>query len=242
MIRIKCKSVLLDIEGTVSPVAFVFDVMFPYAREHAESYVVANWSDEATRRALDAMAIDNGFASRSDWFGSASAISDSAQQQVVVKSVHQLMDRDAKLTGLKSLQGLIWRKGFESEQLVSELFPDVVPQLRAWKASGLQLYIYSSGSIAAQKLFFGHTREGNLLELFSGFFDTTSGNKKEAESYRAISKSIGSPASQICFISDIVAELDAARESGMQTILRPASECTNNNHPAIDSFFSIELE
>lgn len=240
MIRIKCQSVLLDIEGTVSPVAFVFDVMFPYAREHAESFLGATWNDEATRCAVETMAIDNGFASSSAWFSRESAASESEQQQVVVKSVHQLMDRDAKLTGLKSLQGLIWRTGFESRQLVSELFPDVVPKLRSWKASGLDLYIYSSGSIAAQKLFFGHTQEGNLLDLFSGFFDTTSGNKKETESYGVISKSIGLPASEICFISDIVAELDAARESGMQTILRPASECDNNGHPVINTFASIE--
>ena len=232
---------MLDIEGTVSPVAFVFDVMLPYAREHAESFLVANWTDEATQRALETMAIDNGFASSSDWFDRESAASASEQQQVVVKSVHQLMDRDAKLTGLKSLQGLIWRTGFESRQLVSELFPDVVPQLQAWKASGLDLYIYSSGSIAAQKLFFGHTGDGNLLDLFSGFFDTTSGNKRVAESYGVISKSIGCPASEICFISDVVAELDAARELGMQTILRPVSECDSNGHAVINDFASIEL-
>ncbi len=241
MIPISCKSVLLDIEGTVSPVAFVFDVMFPYARDHAGSFLFTNWTDEATRRAVEAMAIDYGFKNSSDWFGSESAFSEAARQKVVMRSVYHLMDNDAKLTGLKSLQGLIWRKGFETGQLVSELFPDVVPRLRTWKACGLDLYIYSSGSITAQKLFFGHTGNGNLLQLFSGFFDTTSGNKKVAKSYRVISESIGCPTSDICFISDVVAELDAARESGMQTILRPAAACEDNDHPVIDSFAAVEL-
>jgi enolase-phosphatase E1 len=241
VIEIACKSVLLDIEGTVSPVAFVFDVMFPFARQQAGSFLQMTWQDPATQQAVNGLAIDLGFPDSATWFLNEQVRHVPDQQRLVVEAVNGLMDRDAKVTGLKTLQGLIWREGFERGQLVSELFPDVLPQLRNWHAKGLKLYVYSSGSIAAQKLFFGHTGEGDLLPLFSGFFDTTSGNKKEAASYQAIAAAIHGQPREICFISDVIAELVAAQQAGLQTVWRPASGETSNDHPVAEAFDAISI-
>lgn len=239
MIEIQCRAVLLDIEGTVSPVAFVFDVMFPYARRHVESFLRNNWHDEKVQQAVTLVGKDVGQADTVAWLGDGDTDS---QQVIVCNAVYELMDRDAKVTGLKQLQGMIWRDGFESGELVAELFPDVLPELDAWKVAGLDLYIYSSGSIAAQKLFFGHTVAGDLLDRFSDFFDTTSGNKKETSSYTNIAEEIGLPPQSICFISDVVAELDAARDAGMQTVLRPGDNDTIASHPTIASFAEIACD
>ena len=186
MIEISCQKVLLDIEGTVSPVAFVYDVMFPYAREQMAPWLRENWESDPVREALDLLARDHQSDSSAQWFASRNVESVSDRQNLVVESVHLLMDQDAKVTGLKQLQGLVWRSGFETGLLVADLFEDVLPCIRKWREAGLELFIYSSGSVAAQKLFFGHTSAGNLLTLFSGFFDTTTGNKKEPESYSRI--------------------------------------------------------
>ncbi|MGI9516306.1 MAG: acireductone synthase [Pirellulaceae bacterium] len=236
MIEIQCRAVLLDIEGTVSPVAFVFDVMFPYARRHVESFLRDNWQDENVQQAVTLVGKDVGQADTAAWLGDGDADS---QRAVVRDAIYELMDGDAKVTGLKQLQGMIWRTGFECGELVSDLFPDVQPQLDAWKSAGLDLYIYSSGSIAAQRLFFGHTVAGDLLDRFSGFFDTTSGNKKESASYTSIASGIGLPPASICFISDVVAELDAAQAAGMQTVLRPVDNDKNTTHSSISSLAEV---
>ncbi|MFM7564680.1 MAG: acireductone synthase, partial [Planctomycetota bacterium] len=150
--------VLLDIEGTTSSVRFVFEVMFPYARQHVGEYLKQHWGESALRAALDKLAIDAGQADAASWLGNCDG--EQAQREAVVTAVHQLMDRDAKVTGLKELQGLVWESGFRSGQMVAHLYPDVLSAVKAWKASGRRVWIYSSGSIAAQRLFFGHTSEG----------------------------------------------------------------------------------
>jgi len=231
--------VLLDIEGTVAPVAFVYDVMFPFARNNVASFLQTRWNDPDVKKAVALVGKDLGKTDLALWLGDGDLES---QQQVVVRAVHQLMDQDAKVTGLKQLQGMIWKQGFDQGQLVSELFPDVLSMLNQWKEMGLNLYIYSSGSIGAQKLFFGNTCQGDLLELFSGHFDTTSGPKKESESYVAIAKDIGDTANSICFISDVSAELDAAATAGMKTILRPVEGgAATAEHPVIGSFAEVRL-
>lgn len=235
-----CTTFLLDIEGTVSPVAFVYDVMFPYARQHVAGYLESGWEDPDTRDAVQWLARDEGHENAEAWFAGQAADTDPLRQEMVVRSVHRLMDEDAKLTGLKKLQGLVWRRGFEDGRLVSTLFPDVLENLRHWKQAGRSLCIYSSGSVAAQRLFFGHTRTGDLGDLFSGFFDTTWGPKKQAASYRAIADELGEPPATICFVSDITDELDAAREAGMQTVLRAAGP-TETDHPVITGFDEIRL-
>lgn len=216
--------VLLDIEGTTSSVRFVFEVMFPYARQHVAEYLERHWGEPSLQAALDKLAVDVGQSGAADWLGRFA--DEPAQRAAVVAAVHQLMDRDAKVTGLKELQGLVWDSGFRSGQMVAHLYPDVVPAVNAWRASGRRVWIYSSGSIAAQRLFFGHTREGDLLQLFSGHFDTTSGGKKEPESYRRIAAAIGSQPQQILFVSDIADELLAARQAGLETALsvRPENQ------------------
>ena len=168
-----------------------------------------------------------------------------AEQAEVVAEVTRLMNADAKTTGLKHLQGLIWKGGFESGELKAHVFDDVAPALRTWRQNGVGIRIYSSGSVAAQKLFFGHTEVGDLLELFDGHYDTTTGPKREAASYRAIAKQWPLPAAQIVFLSDVPEELDAAGAAGMQTVLcrRPGNADVPDDvaHPVIESFTDVNV-
>ncbi len=235
--------VLLDIEGTTSSVRFVFEVMFPYAREHVGEYLASNWGQASLNSALEKLAVDVGQPNAATWLGGLA--DQTAQQQAVAAAVHQLMDRDAKVTGLKELQGLVWESGFQSGQIVAHLYPDVLPAIESWRAAGKQIWIYSSGSIAAQRLFFGHTCNGDLLPLFSGHFDTTSGGKKEAASYQRIAAAIGAEPRQILFVSDIVEELQAARQAGLETALsvRPENQPQPPEHgfTAISSFTDLAV-
>jgi enolase-phosphatase E1 len=240
-VDVLCSAMLLDIEGTVAPVAFVHEIMFPFARKRIPGYLNSNWSAPETRRALDLIAIDEGFASAADWFRDAGLKTDGEQRELVVNMTHALMDRDAKTTGLKFLQGLVWQSGFHSGELQAPLFADVLPMLRFWRGAGLDLYIFSSGSIAAQKLFFGHTTQGDLQDFFAGWFDTTSGSKRDPDSYSAIAAATGHPPEQICFASDVEGELDAAREAGMVTVLRAAAD-TSSSHPVVTSLEQIRVQ
>ncbi|WP_395751979.1 acireductone synthase [Prosthecobacter sp.] len=227
MITFGGKLILLDIEGTVSPLAFVNDVMFPHARQHAGAYLCRHWDDEVIAQ----LAKDAGEASF-------------ATPAEAEAAVMRLMDADAKVTGLKHLQGLIWEEGFRNGELRSRIFDDVPHALADWRSLGLDIRIYSSGSVHAQKLFFAHSEHGDLTVHFSGYYDTTTGSKKEAASYRAIATDCGLPAEQILFVSDVIDELDAARTAGMFTALalRPGNKpAPPNDHPAIHSFSEIAL-
>jgi enolase-phosphatase E1 len=216
--------------------------MFPYARDNAAEYLRKHWDEEQLNACLELLAVDAGQSGAGDWLRDLSP--DEAQRRVVA-AVHDLMSRDAKVTGLKKLQGMIWKSGFESGQLVSHVFDDVPPTLKKWHADGLDLRIYSSGSIQAQKLFFAHTTHGNLLPLLTNHYDTTSGGKKEATSYKNISNDIGVPPNRIVFLSDVVAELDAASSAGMQTVLslRPGNaDSGESNHMRIFSFEHLAIQ
>lgn len=239
--------ILLDIEGTTSPIRFVYDQMFPFVRRELHSYLQTHWANTALAEACDLIAQDAGYASLQAW--SEQVLSgdagDSTQQMALVASeVARLMDADVKATGLKRLQGLIWKDGFESGELKAELFPDVAGCVRAWQQQGLDVRIYSSGSVQAQKLFFQHTIEGNLLPYFQAHYDTTTGGKKEAASYAVIAGDYQLSPDKILFVSDIVEELDAAKMSGMATALsvRPDNHPVTNphQHPVIHSFTEIE--
>jgi enolase-phosphatase E1 len=237
MIGFQGRLILLDIEGTVSPLAFVHDVMFPYARNNVAAFLADHIQEPAVRSALEQMARDAGHTDFSQWMPAGSD-----EAAFVVAEVHKLMDADAKVTGLKMLQGLIWELGFRSGDLRSTLFADVPPALTGWRAAGLGLRIYSSGSIHAQKLFFAHTEAGDLTPLFSGYYDTTIGSKRESASYAAIAKDAKVNAGDILFVSDIVDELDAAKAAGMATALaiRPGNKpAPPNDHPPITSFNDI---
>ncbi len=210
---------LLDVEGTTSSVAFVYDVLFPYARRELADFLRRRWDEPAVARACDMIARDAGAPSLSAWVGLEAA------RERVRAEVVRLMDGDVKATGLKELQGLIWQEGYAAGRLRSHVYADVPPALRRWSEAGLDLRIFSSGSIAAQKVFFAHTEAGDLLGLFRGHYDTTTGPEREAESYRRIAADMGMPPSAILFLSDVRQELDAAREAGMRTalVVRPGN-------------------
>lgn len=234
------KAILLDIEGTTSSVAYVFDVLFPYARRHLDNYLSAHWTDASVAAVREQLARESGARSFAEWVGDANP---DGQRAKLAAEVNRLMDKDVKSTGLKELQGLIWKKGFESGELRAHVFPDVPPALRRWKTAGLDVRIYSSGSIAAQKLFFAHSEFGDLLPFLNGHFDTTTGPKKDANSYRKIAAGFRLPASEILFVSDVVAELDAAKEAGLATALsiRPGNVPTGegHGHPHMGTFDEI---
>ncbi len=243
------RGILLDIEGTTSSVSFVYDVMFPYVRKHLTFEVFANWLEPEYIEAFHAIATDAGHDSLDAWLKTQSLTRDNPLRaaEVVCQEVTRLMDADVKATGLKQLQGLIWKSGFESGELQAHVYADVAPALAAWKAAGQDVRIYSSGSVQAQLLFFGHTIAGNLLPHFSGHYDTTIGGKKESDSYHKIAKAYALAPNEILFLSDIVAELDAARAAGVQTALvvregNAAGQTSSGEpHPQIENFAQVEL-
>jgi enolase-phosphatase E1 len=237
------RGILLDIEGTTSSVSFVYDVMFPFVRRELDKYLCANWDSVVLNEVCDLIAKDAGYESFTAWCGTETEVG--KRQQLLRAEVLRLMDGDVKATGLKALQGLIWQSGFESGEMRAHIYDDVLPAIQAWNDAGCDVRIFSSGSIAAQKLFFGHTAVGNILHLFRGHYDTTTGPKKEAASYQAIAKDFGLPPAQILFLSDVPDELEAARAAGLPTGLckRPgnAKVAAGHGHPEITSFNQVEL-
>jgi enolase-phosphatase E1 len=219
------KAILTDIEGTTSAVSFVFDVLFPYAREHLPEYVRRHAAEPEVAAQLQAVRKDSA--------------EPAANTERVVEILLQWIAEDRKATPLKALQGRVWQQGYEAGQLKGHVYPDAVEALKRWHQAGYALYVYSSGSIQAQKLIFGCSEAGDLSGLFSGYFDTTSGPKREAASYRAIASSIGHPAQTILFLSDIVEELDAARQAGMATCALVRDGGMLDGHPNVASFESI---
>ena len=188
------KALLLDIEGTTSSISFVADELFPYARRHLPDFVAKH--PEVAAPILADVPGDDPVATLIRW-----------------------IDEDRKETPLKTLQGLIWAQGYADGTLTGHVYPDTPEALRRWAAAGLKVYIYSSGSIAAQKLIFGHSVAGDLTPLLSGYFDTTTGPKRDTDSYARIAGAIGLRPSELLFLSDMPAEIDAARAVGLQTLL-----------------------
>lgn len=229
MPNLNARGILLDIEGTTSSIHFVHEVMFPFVRENLNWFLSANWETESLQACLPLLASDLGHLNVEKWPGESSK---TEQQSIVAEAVIQLMDGDVKATGLKQLQGLIWESGFHSGQLVAHLYPEVAPVIRAWVAAGIDVRVYSSGSVVAQKLFFGHTVEGNLLDCFSGHYDTKTGAKQEPASYQKIASEFACSPDEIVFISDVPAELTAAALAGMQTVLslRPGNQPVTDDH------------
>ncbi|HEY9736215.1 MAG TPA: acireductone synthase [Trichocoleus sp.] len=209
------EAILLDIEGTTTPVDFVFGVLFPFARDHAAAYLQAHGQEAPVQEDLALLRQEyeadvNQGLEVPGWEG--------GEPAAAVPYIHHLIATDRKSTGLKSLQGKLWNQGYAEGTLRSQIYPDVLPALKRWKAAGKSLYIFSSGSVQAQKLLFTHTEAGDLTTLLSGYFDTTTGPKKEAESYQKIAATIGLPPESILFISDVAAELEAAQGAGMKTL------------------------
>lgn len=234
------RGILLDIEGTTSSISFVYDVMFPFVRRELDRYLREHWNEPALMEACDQIARDLGHDTLARWM----AQSPGADAQTLVREeVLRLMDGDVKSIGLKHLQGIIWEQGFASGELKAHVYDDVLPAVQAWNAAGKDVRIYSSGSIQAQKLFFGHTIMGDMLPYFRGHYDTTTGHKREATSYLQIAVAYGLPPQEILFLSDIPAELDAASSAGMQTALvkRPGNAPVESSHPAIANFGDIAV-
>ncbi len=229
MIHLRAACLLTDIEGTTTDIAFVHRVLFPYALKHMAEFVVAHAEEPAVREQLDAVAELSGC--------------NPLALEKLVDHLEGWIDEDRKLTPLKALQGMIWREGYASGAFTGHLYPDAHAGLQRWHEAGIALYVYSSGSIAAQQLLYGHSDFGDLRPWFSGYFDTTSGAKKDAASYARIAGSLPAGAAQTVFLSDVVEELDAAAEAGMQTVqLVRADGMVTGAHPVAHSFDDISLE
>ncbi|MCF7558492.1 acireductone synthase [Pseudomonas petrae] len=220
------KVILTDIEGTTSAVSFVFDVLFPYARQHLPAFIREHAGEPDVAAQLQAVRIDNA--------------EPDASVDRVIEILLQWIAEDRKATPLKALQGMVWQQGYQAGQLKGHVYPDAVEALKRWHQAGYALYVYSSGSIQAQKLIFGCSEAGDLSGLFSGYFDTTSGPKREEASYRSIASSIGQPAQSFLFLSDIVEELDAAQQAGMATCALVRDGGALDGHINVSRFTAIE--
>jgi enolase-phosphatase E1 len=238
---ISAKLILLDIEGTTTPIDFVYKTLFPYARARVKDYLSRNWdtpeiqSDLAQLRAESSADAAQGL--------NPPAFEGEEGIESAVAYIHWLMDRDRKSTPLKSIQGRIWREGYQAGELFSEVFDDVPQAFERWSRQNKLICIYSSGSALAQKLLFAHTAAGDLTGYIYRYFDTTIGHKIEADSYLRIAEEVRLAPAEIVFISDAIAELDAARAAGMNTILamRPGNRPVELpiSHPSAPSFTAL---
>ncbi len=230
-----CKTLLLDIEGCTTAISFVHDVLFPFARNHVAKYLEEEVKDEEACTAIadslveDIEKLEESHPSRKEI--SEKKVEDMSVQDKIVAYVHALMNHDVKATGLKGLQGKVWKAGYASGELKGHIYDDFKPMLDWCKSQGVSVSIYSSGSIGAQKLLFGHSDAGDLCGYFESHFDTTSGGKKEAQSYKNIAKDLGLEPKDICFVSDAEAELVAAKEAGVGF---PVMSVRSGNNPLTD--------
>ncbi len=230
------KAILLDIEGTTTPISFVHETLFPYAKARIPGFILDNLNglkfeiDQLVDEHAGDPAYQNGF--------------DRDSPNSVADYLKYLIDNDRKSTPLKAIQGMIWQTGYESGDLVSPVFDDVPPAFSRWKAAEKIIAIYSSGSILAQQLLFRYTDRGDLTPFISNYFDTNTGPKREAKSYKDIAEALESDAAEMLMVSDIPAELDAARTSGLQTALsvRPGNAPieADLNHRVVESFEALE--
>ena len=202
------KAVVTDIEGTTSSLSFVKDVLFPYAYKHMPDYV---WDHEKNIEDI----LDQVREEERNY---------DLNLEEIIEVLLRYMDEDRKITTLKTLQGLIWEEGYKSGELHGHIYEDAVKGLKRWKSMGIKLYIYSSGSVAAQKLLFANTPAGDLTPMFSGYFDTTTGGKKEPQSYEKITQEIGFSPNQILFLSDSTEEINAAAAAGLNVVVLDREE------------------
>jgi len=205
---------LLDVEGTVAPISLVYEQMFPFARAHFPVFLEENKTDPAVGVDLDLLMAE----SHAEVDTTAPRIADVEDISAAIAYLNWLMNRDRKSTALKSLQGKVWKAGFESGELKGVLFADVPDALRRWAAQG-QVAIYSSGSVEAQRLFFRYSIFGDLTPLIAGHFDTRTGPKASGASYAAVAAAMQVEPDEVLFFSDVVRELDPARDVGCQTRL-----------------------
>ncbi len=225
------QGILTDIEGTTTAVDFVFNVLFPYFREQLLQLGDKCHEPEILAILQEVQGIvEQEEGKRVDLGGA-------------IATLHQWSVADRKIAPLKALQGLIWEQGYQSGAFQSHIYPDVPPQLAAWRDQGLKLGVYSSGSVAAQKLLFGYSTAGDLTPYFDWYFDLAVGSKKAVASYQTIVATVGIPAENLLFLSDVEAELDAAQGAGLQTVQLLRGETVGSDrHQTVTSFADIVLQ
>lgn len=223
------RAIVTDIEGTTTDIRFVHQVLFPYARARLADFITRRAEDLEVLQALDAL--------RDEIGQPQAAIAD------LVDQLYVYMDKDEKSPALKTLQGIIWRTGYLDGDFRGHLYPDVAPQLAQWQSQGIKLYVYSSGSVDAQKLLFGYSEEGDLQPLFTDYFDTRVGAKREVASYENIARQLMLPATDLLFLSDIRQELDAAREAGWNTcqLIRDQAD-EQSSHTQVNRFDQVVID
>ncbi len=229
------KAIVSDIEGTIGSISFVREVLFPYAAWHLPAYIRENRTDPRVREQLNAVAEQTGIAG--------------TDPEGLIQQLLDWIESDTKATPLKALQGMVWEYGYKAGDYKAHIYQDAIQNLTEWHAQKIGLYIFSSGSVQAQELFFQYSCYGDLRPLFSDCFDTTTGPKVASESYRAIAAKIGLPTDELLFLSDTEAELDAAKEAGLNTtwLIRPqdsalAIEGLRSAHPLVRSFDDIAVQ
>ena len=201
----KISTIITDIEGTTSSIAFVHETLFPYSVNALPNFLKQNQDNPEINPLIKQVEQE-------------ANLSDASLEQIIEVLLNWIK-QDKKITVLKDLQGYIWEEGFTNNQLKGHIYPDVVQELQKWHEQGLKLYIYSSGSIKAQKLLFGNSMVGDITPLFAGYFDTGVGSKKESTSYQNILNNLQKKADEVVFLSDVEAELAAAKEVGIKPIL-----------------------
>ena len=224
------RAIVTDIEGTTSSLSFVKDVLFPYAREHIADYVREHEQEPLVREQLEEVR-------------KVTNKPDLSVEEIIAQLI-QWIDEDQKITPLKAIQGLVWEQGYREGDYQGHLYQDAVEQLRIWHEQDIALYVYSSGSVHAQKLLFSHTPWGDLTPSFQGYFDTTIGAKIDSVSYQRITSSLALPPEQILFLSDVKIELDAAKQAGWQTrwLVRDGQIDRAASHQQVKDFYLIEFE
>ena len=224
------KYILTDIEGTTTSVKFVYDVLFPYFREHIgelRSMVALDEVQKAFKQTVD---LSQSLESRK-----LQSVDD------IINILYRWSQEDRKITPLKTVQGLLWEKGYKNGEIKGHVYPDVADKLKEWKENGIDLGVFSSGSIAAQKLIFGYSEAGDLTPFFSNYFDTTTGGKREIATYAKISEELNLASENILFLSDIMEELEAAQSAGMQTVQLVRLETESNWPQTVADFTEIEI-
>ena len=231
----KITAILLDIEGTTTPISFVHEVLFPFSRNHLTRYLAENSDSSDVSDDLRLL--------RKEHLEDLN--SGNQPPPLIEQYVYWLIDQDRKSPALKSLQGKIWAQGYNDGRLHSPVFADVRPAIERWVEMGVSVNIFSSGSVLAQKLLYAHTDAGDLTKFIDRYFDTRVGKKNHSESYQTIAKALSIPAAEILFVSDVIIELNAAAEAGMRTALclRPgnAPQELPSQHDSIHSFDEITL-
>ncbi|XP_067894263.1 enolase-phosphatase E1 [Heterodontus francisci] len=222
---------LLDIEGTTTPISFVKDVLFPYIKENVERYLYTHWDDKECQEDVELLrkqAKDDkeleGAVLIPEWC-SGETVDKEQTIKTVINNILWQMSQDRKTTALKQLQGHMWREAYIRGEVKGEVYEDVAPAIKEWRKASKKVYIYSSGSVEAQKLLFGYSVEGDMLELFDGHFDTKIGSKIETESYRRIAQTIGCSTDNILFLTDVTKEARAAEQAGVRVtiVVRPGN-------------------